>query len=157
MHRMEHIWTIVMLEICKYTFYAYLSRIWKMMQFTRFIRKVSATKILLSGKFSFFLTLLEELNWKPWAQSRCPKRLFQRDALLKNIKAHWGPPVMCFIYHFRRDDTLHSLSQQFLTHSLKNVQSNCCYLCQMTNIICIHQKGLESNFLWWCFKRFRQV
>ena len=35
MYPMEHIWTIVMLEICKHTFYAYLSRIWKMMQFTR--------------------------------------------------------------------------------------------------------------------------
>ena len=30
MYPMEHIWTIVMLEICKHTFYAYLSRIWKM-------------------------------------------------------------------------------------------------------------------------------
>ena len=57
MNPMEHIWTIVMLEICKHTFYAYLSRIWKMMQFTRFIRKVFATTILLSGKFSLFLTL----------------------------------------------------------------------------------------------------
>ena len=28
-----------------------------MMQFTRFIRKVFATKFVLSGKFSFFLTL----------------------------------------------------------------------------------------------------
>ena len=55
---MEHIWTIVMLEMCKHTFYAYLSRIWKMMQFTGFIRKVFATKILLSGKFSPFLTLI---------------------------------------------------------------------------------------------------
>ena len=57
MYPMEHIWTIVMLEICKHTFYAYLSRIWKMMQFMGFIRKVFATKILLSGKFSPFLTL----------------------------------------------------------------------------------------------------
>ena len=32
MYPMEHIWTIVMLEICKHTFYDYLSRIWKMMQ-----------------------------------------------------------------------------------------------------------------------------
>ena len=59
MHHMEHIWTMVMLKICKHTFYAYLSRIWKLMQFTHFIRKVLATKILLSGKFSFFLTLNE--------------------------------------------------------------------------------------------------
>ena len=44
-----------MLKICKHTFYAYLSRIRKMMQF--FIRKVFATKILLSGKLLFFLTL----------------------------------------------------------------------------------------------------
>ena len=33
MHHLKHIWTIVMLKICKHTFYAYLSRIWKMMQF----------------------------------------------------------------------------------------------------------------------------
>ena len=59
MYPMEHIWTIVMLEICKHTFYAYLSQIWKMMQYTRFIWKVFATKILLSGKFSFFATLVE--------------------------------------------------------------------------------------------------
>ena len=58
MHHMEHIRTIVMFKICKHTFYAYLSRIWKMMQFTRFIRKVFATKILLSGKFLPFLTLI---------------------------------------------------------------------------------------------------
>ena len=58
MYPMEHIWTIVMLEICKHTFYAYLSRFWKMMQFTGLIRKVFTTKILLSGKFSPFLTLV---------------------------------------------------------------------------------------------------
>ena len=67
MYPMEHIWTIVMLEICKHTFYAYLSRIWKMMQFTGFIRKVFATKILLSGKFSPFLTLhLFQTFNMPW-------------------------------------------------------------------------------------------
>ena len=48
---------MVMLKICKHTFYAYVSQIWKLMQFTCFIRKVFATKIMLSGKFSFFLTL----------------------------------------------------------------------------------------------------
>ena len=48
---------MVMLKICKHTFYAYVSRIWKLMQFTCFIRKVFATKILLSGKFLPFLTL----------------------------------------------------------------------------------------------------
>ena len=42
---------------CKTTFYAHLSRIWKLARFTRFIRKVFATKILLSGKFSLFATL----------------------------------------------------------------------------------------------------
>ena len=42
---------------CKTTFYAHLSRIWKFTWFTRFIRKVFATKILLSGKFSLFVTL----------------------------------------------------------------------------------------------------
>ena len=54
-----------MLKICKHTFYANLSQIWK---FTRFIRKVFATKILLSGKFSLFVTLdslfqLGNLDW----------------------------------------------------------------------------------------------
>ena len=42
---------------CKTTFYAHLSRIWKLARFTRFIRKVFATKILLSGKFLLFATL----------------------------------------------------------------------------------------------------
>ena len=42
---------------CKTTFYAHLSRIWKLAQFTRFVRKVFATKILLFGKFSLFVTL----------------------------------------------------------------------------------------------------
>ena len=40
-----------------------MSRIWKLAWFTRFIRKVFATKILLSGKFSFFLTL-HVRNWQ---------------------------------------------------------------------------------------------
>ena len=53
---------------CKTTFYAHLSRIWKLARFTRFIRKVFATKILLSGKFSLFVTLdslfqLGNLDW----------------------------------------------------------------------------------------------
>ena len=42
---------------CKTTFYAHLSRIWKLARFTRFIRKVFATKILLSGQLSLFATL----------------------------------------------------------------------------------------------------
>ena len=42
---------------CKTTLYAHLSRIWKLTWFTRFIRKVFTTKILLSGKFLLFLTL----------------------------------------------------------------------------------------------------
>ena len=50
------------IKSCKPTFYAHLSRIWKLTQFTRFIRKVFATKILLSGKFSLFLTLAEASN-----------------------------------------------------------------------------------------------
>ena len=43
---------------CKTTFYAHLSRIWKLARFARFIRKVFAAKILPSGKFSLFLTLI---------------------------------------------------------------------------------------------------
>ena len=35
----------------------HLSRIWKLTRFTRFIRKVFATKILLFGKFLLFVTL----------------------------------------------------------------------------------------------------
>ena len=46
---------------CKTTFYAHLARIWKLARFTRFIWKVFATKILLSGKFSLFVTLLPVL------------------------------------------------------------------------------------------------
>ena len=79
MYPMEHIWTIVMLEICKHTFYAYLSRIWKMMQFTGFIRKVFATKILLSGKFSTFLTLQKTFKIKvvkDWSLSTSPCNIF---------------------------------------------------------------------------------
>ena len=43
------------LRSCKCTFYGHLSRIRKL---TRFIRKVFATKILLSRKFSLFVTLM---------------------------------------------------------------------------------------------------
>ena len=51
---------ILMLKICKHTLYAYLSRIWKSMQFTRFIRKIFVTKILLSGIFFVFFWLWPE-------------------------------------------------------------------------------------------------
>ena len=57
MHHMEHIWTIVIIKICKHTFYAYLSQIWKMMQYTHYIRIVFASKILLSRKILFFFWL----------------------------------------------------------------------------------------------------
>ena len=80
MHHMEHIWTMVMLKICKHTFYANLSQIWK---FTRFIRKAFATKILLSGKFSLFVTLLKRnlcLGHQRW----CTKR--QDTKMTDNIK-----------------------------------------------------------------------
>ena len=61
---------------CKTTFYAHLSRIWKLTRFMHFIRKVFATKILLSGKFSLFVTLTkiwwiglqkhpDDLQWTP--------------------------------------------------------------------------------------------
>ena len=45
------------LKSCKHTFYALFSLVWKYMRFTRFIRKVFATKILLFGMFLLFLTL----------------------------------------------------------------------------------------------------
>ena len=59
---MEHICIFVfvfvlMLKIGKHTLFAYVSRIRKLTRFTRLIRKVFATKILLSGKFLLFLTL----------------------------------------------------------------------------------------------------
>ena len=41
----------------------HLSRIWKLTRFTHFIRKVFATKILLSGKFSLFVTLNDWYIW----------------------------------------------------------------------------------------------
>ena len=44
---------------CKTTYYAHLSQIWKLTRFTRFVQKVFATKILLSGKFSLFVTLFK--------------------------------------------------------------------------------------------------
>ena len=84
MYPMEHIWTIVMFEICKYPFYTYLSQIWKMMQFTGFIRKVFATKILLSGKFSPFLTLKLALIFN----FECLP--FLRDVLLKKYCRPFG-------------------------------------------------------------------
>ena len=45
------------LRSCKHTFYGHLSQIQKLTRFTCFIRKLFATKILLSGKFSLFVTL----------------------------------------------------------------------------------------------------
>ena len=39
---------------CKTTFYAHLSRIWKLTRFTRFIRKVFATKSCCPENFRFF-------------------------------------------------------------------------------------------------------
>ena len=57
MYPMEHIWTMLMHKILQTHLYAHLSRIWKLTRFTRFIRKVFAAKILLSGKFLLFLTL----------------------------------------------------------------------------------------------------
>ena len=74
---------------CKTTFYAHLSRIWKLARFTRFIRKVFATKILLSGKFSLFVTLLlparflcHSVYW-----NRCCKRL--KSYVQDGLFIHW--------------------------------------------------------------------
>ena len=117
MYPMEHIWTIVMLEICKHTFYVYLSRIWKMMQFTGLIRKVFATKILLFGKFSPFLTLyvgprrdifLTEIHFLQTQRINVPlfftpdMLIFLHDILLlrldldttynRMLRQAWGPP-----------------------------------------------------------------
>ena len=60
---LERVWMIYnctkCTKTCKTTFCAHLSQIWKLTRFTRFIRKVFAAKILLSGKFSLFVTLIE--------------------------------------------------------------------------------------------------
>ena len=77
-----------MLKICKHTFYPYLSRIWKLARFTRFIRKVFATKILLSGKFSFFLSLMSD-------SKQLISIFMQKDFL--------GPLVYCLIKHQTSD------------------------------------------------------
>ena len=90
MHHMEHIWTMVVLKICKHTFYAYLSRIWKMMQFTGLIRKVFVTKILLSGKFSPFLTLIIVL-WSSclWVTEGWKKPNLQKSTVGYHFGASW--------------------------------------------------------------------
>ena len=58
---LERVWMIYnctkCTKSCKTTFCAHFSQIWKLARFTLFIRKVFATKILLSGKFSLFATL----------------------------------------------------------------------------------------------------
>ena len=71
MYPVEHIFgQFLCLISCKHTFYGHLSRIRKLTRFTRFIRKVFATKILLSGKTSLFVTLYMPLfeQSKQWRQ-----------------------------------------------------------------------------------------
>ena len=70
MHPVENIWTTLMLKICKHTLYAYLSRIWKSMQFTRFIQKIFVTKILPSGNFLFFSDSDQKDKKQNWFQSQ---------------------------------------------------------------------------------------
>ena len=61
MYPVEHIFgQFLCLISCKHTFYGHLLQIRKLTRFTRFIRKVFATKILLSGKFLLFLTLVDK-------------------------------------------------------------------------------------------------
>ena len=89
MHHMEHIWTIVMLKICKHTFYAFVLRNWTMMQFMRFIRKVFATKILLSGKFSLFFDSVRDMQHSrsDWLQ---PPRRTQHQDNQRGEQHKWG-------------------------------------------------------------------
>ena len=70
LYDLESFRTILCIKSCKTTFYAHLSRIWKLM---RFIRKVFATKILLSRKFCLFLTLNRMPWWKQVLQKHSHK------------------------------------------------------------------------------------
>ena len=93
-----------MLKICKYTLYfAYVKRIWKLTRFTHFICKVFATKILLYGKFSLFLTLfstccaaalflqlqLENLSFLCSSDNTCPDYDWLIDWLWFWPRAWW--------------------------------------------------------------------
>ena len=66
MYPLEHIWTIVMLEIFKHTFYAYLSRIWKKVQFTGFNPESFCDKNLAIRKVFAFSDSDESKHSMPW-------------------------------------------------------------------------------------------
>ena len=78
---------------CKTTFYAHLSQIWKLTGFTCFIRKVFATKILPSGKFSLFVTLSifnvrsDCVMWKKLSVSKRGCVIFLFVDLINAVKA----------------------------------------------------------------------
>ena len=87
---------------CKTTFYAHLSQIWKLAQFTRFIQKVFATKILLSGKFSLFATLgIDGLYWHSIINYQLPPLhnvLYWPSAELYHLVTHrWANWIL--LYH----------------------------------------------------------
>ena len=71
---------------CKTTFYAHLSRIWKLTRFTCFIWKVFATKILLSGKFSLFVTLVTtNLSYALWENNSGSNLLWESSASCEGL------------------------------------------------------------------------
>ena len=94
MYPIGHILTILMLKILQTHPSAHLSQIWKLKQFTRIIRKVFVTKILLFGKFlKLFLTLSKkrggisiiEKNKSDLTNSLAISDHFKRNLLLDPI------------------------------------------------------------------------
>ena len=80
---------MLMRKILQTTFYAHLSRIWKLARFTRFIRKVFATKSCYPENFVFFW--LWERGINPWAmklkKSKMLPPLFRRLPTWRSLHA----------------------------------------------------------------------
>ena len=107
----------------KPTYYAHLSRIWKLTHFTGFIRKVFATKILLSGKFSFFCDS-DTLNTIPCSTS-----------LPFNIT----PVQPCFPFNFSRGRCIslnnsHSFMESLVNQRQIKISVSCVIWSLWTNI-----------------------
>ena len=113
---------------CKTTFYAHLSRIWKLTRFTRFIRKVFATNILLSGKFSLFVTLIShwwatvdntlEIILK-WKAEQWKKNIFLVTSSVLMRQSH-----DFFAANYRMSRWLRVMSATF-KQQLKSLMGNC--------------------------------
>ena len=99
---------------CKTTFNAHLLRIWTLTRFTRFIRKVFATKILLSGKFSLFVTL-----------GRCAK-FAEEYCAGAGWKVLWRAPLCCRqIWTYRAGGYHSQIQNQFVIHFLLSDTALC--------------------------------